>query len=253
MINNERQSDEIEIDLGQIFKIILSKIVPIILTGIICALLALVCSKLLIKPTYQSTTSMYVLNRQSSGATTYSDLQTSTQLTQDYKVLIKSRSVTEKVISDLELDMTSDQLTKCITVDIPDNTRVIDITIASHDQYQAKKIADKVAEVSASSICDIMQVENVNIIEEGNLPEKASSPNLKKNAVIAFLAGFIVACAVVIIRFMLNDTIKTSEDIQKYLGLSTLALIPYTEGQNDHNDDMKSKRKHKKASKRGDK
>ena len=145
MREEQRRSDEVEIDLRQIFSIILSKIVIIVLVGIIFGLAALIGSKLLIKPTYQSTTSLYVLNRQSQGTTTYSDLQSSTQLTQDYVVLVTSRSVTEKVISELKLDLTNEELVKMINVNTPTNTRVLEITVSSHDQNEAKEIADKVA------------------------------------------------------------------------------------------------------------
>ena len=131
MREEQRRSDEVEIDLRQIFSIILSKIVIIVLVGIIFGLAALIGSKLLIKPTYQSTTSLYVLNRQSQGTTTYSDLQSSTQLTQDYVVLVTSRSVTEKVISELKLDLTNEELVKMINVNTPTNTRVLEITVSS--------------------------------------------------------------------------------------------------------------------------
>ena len=114
MRNEQINNEEVEIDLRQIFSVILSKIVVIILVGVIFGLVALIGSKMLIKPTYESTTSLYVLNRQSQGTTTYSDLQSSTQLTQDYIVLVTSRSVTEKVISELKLDMTNEELVKMI-------------------------------------------------------------------------------------------------------------------------------------------
>ena len=125
MRNEQRNNEEVEIDLRQIFSVILSKIVVIILVGVIFGLVALIGSKMLIKPTYESTTSLYVLNRQSQGTTTYSDLQSSTQLTQDYVVLVTSRSVTEKVISELKLDMTNEELVKMINVNTPTNTRVL--------------------------------------------------------------------------------------------------------------------------------
>ena len=125
MRNEQRNNEEVEIDLRQIFSVILSKIVVIILVGVIFGLVALIGSKMLIKPTYESTTSLYVLNRQSQGTTTYSDLQSSTQLTQDYVVLVTSRSVTEKVISELKLDMTNEEIVKMINVNTPTNTRVL--------------------------------------------------------------------------------------------------------------------------------
>ena len=249
MREEQRRSDEVEIDLRQIFSIILSKIVIIVLVGIIFGLAALIGSKLLIKPTYQSTTSLYVLNRQSQGTTTYSDLQSSTQLTQDYVVLVTSRSVTEKVISELKLDLTNEELVKMINVNTPTNTRVLEITVSSHDQNEAKEIADKVAEVSADSIGEIMQTEKVTRIDAAQLPEKPVSPNVIKNGIIAGLLGIIIAMAVVIVKFIMNDRINTSEDIEKYLGISTLALIPVSEELDDSNDVVSSRKKGKKKEK----
>lgn len=249
MRNNQIDNEEIEIDLRQIFSVILSKIVVIILVGVIFGLAALIGSKLLIKPTYESTTSLYVLNRQSQGTTTYSDLQSSTQLTQDYVVLVTSRSVTEKVISELKLNLTNEQLVKMIDVNTPTNTRVLEITVSSHDQKQAKEIADKVAEVSADSIGEIMQTEKVTRIDAAQLPEKPVSPNVMKNGIIAGLLGVIIAMAVVIIRFIMNDRINTSEDVEKYLGISTLALIPMSDELDDSKDSPASRKKGNKGKK----
>lgn len=254
MRNEQINNEEVEIDLRQIFSVILSKIVVIILVGAIFGLVALIGSKMLIKPTYESTTSLYVLNRQSQGTTTYSDLQSSTQLTQDYIVLVTSRSVTEKVISELKLDMTNEELVKMINVNTPTNTRVLEITVSSHDQKQAKEIADKVADVSADSIGQIMQTDKVTRIDAAQLPEKPVSPDVVKNGIIAVLLGIIIATAVVIVRFVMNDRINTSEDIEKYLGISTLALIPLSDELDDSKDTVSAKKKtknNKKTSKKG--
>lgn len=253
MENSVKNNDEIEIDLRQIFVVIVSRIVIIFLVGVIFGLAAFIGSKLLIKPVYQSQTSLYVLNKQSQGTTTLSDLQSSTQLTKDYMILVKSRTVTEKVISDLGLNMTNDQLASKISVTTPSDSRVLEITVSSNDQYEAKRIADKVAEISASSICDIMQIEKVNVFEEANVPQDPSSPNCLKNAIIAFALGMVLAIAVVVIRFIMNDTINTSEDIEKYLGISTLALIPLSEDLDDSTDVSVRKKKKHSSAKKGDK
>ena len=255
MENSVRNNDEIEIDLRQIFAVIMCKIVIIILVGIITGLLAFIGSKLLIKPVYKSQTSLYVLNQQKQGTTTLSDLQSSAKLTEDYMILVKSRTVTEKVISELNLNMTNGGLANSISVSTPSDSRVLEITISSHDPYEAKRIADKVAEISADSICDIMQIEKVNIFEEANVPTAPSSPNCMKNAMLAFVLGFVLAVAVVVIRFVMNDTINTSDDIERYLGISTLALIPLSEGLDDNSDHSSSRRKKRKqnSSKKGDK
>lgn len=242
-------NDEIEIDLRQIFSIIMSKAVIIIMIGVIFGLAALLGSKLLIRPTYESSTSLYVLNKQEgSTTTTYNDLQTSSQLTKDYMVLVTSRTVLEQVISELNLDLSSAALAGMITVTNPTNTRMLNITVANNDQYQAKEIADKVAEVSANSICSIMQIEKVNVVDKANLPTAPSSPNVMKNAVIAGLVGIILAMAVVVVRFLMNDTITTSEDVERYLGMSTLALIPLSDELDDSVEGAKARRKKRKSS-----
>ena len=240
MENSMKNNDEIEIDLRQIFIVIMSKIAIILLVGVIFGLAAFIGSKLLLKPVYQSQTSLYVLNKQSQGTTTLSDLQSSTQLTQDYMIL-----VTEKVISDLGLNTTNEKLAKQISVSTPSDSRVLEITVSNNDQYEAKRIADKVAEISADSICDIMQIEKVNVFEEANIPEKPSSPNCLKNAIIAFVLGMVLAIAIVVIRFVMNDTINTSEDIEKYLGISTLALIPLSEDLDDSAEAAAKRKKRK--------
>lgn len=255
MENTMKNNDEIEINLRQIFVVILNKIVVIGLVGVIFALLAFIGSKLLLKPVYESKTSLYVLNKQNQqGVTTLSDLQSATQLTNDYMILVKSRTVTEKVISDLNLNLKSEQLVKKISVKTPSDSRVLEITVSDHDQYEAKRIADKIAQISADTICDIMQIEKVNVVEEANVAEVPSSPNSTKNAIIAFALGLILAIAVVVVRFVMNDTINTSEDIEKYLGISTLALIPLSEDLDDSVDaasKAKKKGKHKSSAKKG--
>jgi len=240
-----KQNDEIEIDIRQIAAVLLHNIVIIIMAGVIVGLLALLTSKLFLKPVYESSTSLYIINRQSQTSTTLSDIQSSTQLTKDYKILITSRTVTERVISELNLDMTSVQLANSITVNTPTDTRILDITVANHDQYKAKEIADKVAQISSDSICKIMQIEDVNVVDEANFPSSPASPNIKKNTLIGAMIGILLAAAFVIIRFLLNDTIRSSEDIERYLGISTLALIPIEEDLNDSKNLKKKKKKKK--------
>ena len=137
-MNQERtthdiDNDELTIDLGELFGVLWNKIYIIILAGIVLAFVAFACTQLLITPKYTSTTSMYMLVR-SNGETgiTSSDLQTGTQLTQDYMELTKSRTVMEKVIATLNLDMTVGELNDCVTTTNTANTRIM--TIAKSDR-----------------------------------------------------------------------------------------------------------------------
>ncbi len=218
-------NEEIEIDLLDLFYLIRSRLWIIILSAIILASSVGLVSSFLITPLYTSTTKLYILTK-STSITSLADIQMGTQLTQDYMVLIKSRPVVTKVIENLELDMTYEQLVDIISVSNPSNTRILAIQAEYPDAYVAKQIVDEFAAVSVNQIAKIMDTEEPSIVEEGYKSPNPSSPNTVKNAIIGGLLGAILSAGIIIVLHLMNDTIKTSEDIEKYLGISTLGLIP---------------------------
>ena len=240
------QNDEVEIDIGHILSILWEKILVIIATGIIVGLAGFLVSKFLITPKYESETKLYVLNRANDSATTLSDVQLSTQLTKDYQILVTSAPVMNQVIKELGLNMKASELASTISVDTPSDTRVLQITVTSDDPKRAKDIADKVAQVSSKKICDIMKIEQVNVIEEGSLSEEPAVDTVQKWTLIGLALGIVLSCAVIIIRSMLDDTVKTTEDVEKYFDLSTLAVIPISEEMDDGLGKKKKSRKTKK-------
>ena len=244
------QNDEVEIDIGHILSILWEKILVIIATGIIVGLAGFLVSKFLITPKYESETKLYVLNRANDSATTLSDVQLSTQLTKDYQILVTSAPVMNQVIKELGLNMKASELASTISVDTPSDTRVLQITVTSDDPKRAKDIADKVAQVSSKKICDIMKIEQVNVIEEGSMSEEPAVDTVQKWTLIGLALGIVLSCAVIIIRSMLDDTVKTTEDVEKYFDLSTLAVIPISEEMDDGlGKNKKSRKKKKKRSK----
>lgn len=240
------QNDEVEIDIGHILSILWEKILLIIATGIIVGLAGFLVSKFLITPKYESETKLYVLNRANDSATTLSDVQLSTQLTKDYQILVTSAPVMNQVIKELGLNMKASELASTISVDTPSDTRVLQITVTSDDPKRAKDIADKVAQVSSKKICDIMKIEQVNVIEEGSLSEEPAVDTVQKWTLMGLALGIVLSCAVIIIRSMLDDTVKTTEDVEKYFDLSTLAVIPISEEMDDGLGKNKKSRKTKK-------
>ena len=244
------QNDEVEIDIGHILSILWEKILIIIATGLIVGLAGFLISKFLITPKYESETKLYVLNRANDSATTLSDVQLSTQLTKDYQILVTSAPVMNQVIKELKLDMKASELASTISVDTPSDTRVLQITVTSDEPQMAKVIADKVAEVSSEKICDIMKIEQVNVIEEGSISEQPAVDTVQKWTLIGLALGIVLSCAVIIVRSMLDDTVKTTEDVEKYFDLSTLAVIPISEGMDDGvGKNKKAKKAKKKKSK----
>ena len=240
-VNN---NDEVEIDLGEVFHLLLSKLGVIILSGIVFCLVAVMGTMLLITPKYESTTKIVVLSKQDSSTLTNQDIQTSTSLTKDYAELIKSRTVTEGVITQLNLDMTHEELLKKMTVDSATDTRILSISVRDADPYVACEIANAIRDVAANHIKNVMDIDAVNVVETANIPEQKVSPSISKNGVIGGLVGVLIAAAVILISYLSNDTIKTQEDVERYLQLSTLGTIPLLQ------TDKKKKKRAKKHKRR---
>lgn len=221
--------EAVEIDVKELFGVLLHRLWIIVIAGIAVAACVGMVNKYLVTPIYTSITKIYVIHRQDETKTTYSDLQTGAQLTQDYMILVTSRPVMEKVIENLNLNMSPGELAGLIYVVNPEGTRILEISVTHNNPLMAKKIADSVAENSSEQMVNIMEMERVNIVESGNLPEYPSSPQVAKNTIFGGMAGVIAASFIIIIIHMLNDNIRTSDDIEKHLGITTLGIIPLEE------------------------
>ena len=221
-------NDEIEIDLGEVFHLVISKLGVIILSGILLGVLSIIGTMLFITPKYESTTKIMVLNKQDNNTLTSADMQTSTQLTKDYAELIQSRTVLEGVIAQLNLDMTYKEMLNKVSVETSSDSRIVSISVTDEDPYTASEIANAVRDMAAEHIQSVMDIEAVNV-DTANIPNEKASPSLAKNGVIGGLLGVIIAMAAVIIIYLTNDTIKVEEDVERYLGLSVLGSIPFSE------------------------
>lgn len=227
---SQMQNGEMEIDLADVALALIRKIPLMIAVGLCTAILAFLYSKFVVTPTYQSTTKIYVLNKQDNVNLTSSDLQMGLQLTKDYPELIKSRFVLEAVINELNLPFTYESLNEMISVSSPADTRVIAITVTDSDPVRAMDIANEIREAASVHIRNVMEIEAVNVVETANLPTHQASPSVGKNTVMGGMAGALIVAAVTVILYLTNDTVKTAEDVERYLGLSTLAVIPMNEG-----------------------
>ncbi len=226
----QQRDEEMEIDLWEICLLLLHNLPLVLSAGVFTALCLFLGTKLLVAPTYESTTKIYILSRQESSSVTYSDLQLGTQLTADYAELIQSRFVLEEVAQVLGLDTTYEKLSERISVTTPDDTRILAITVTDPDPVRAMETANAIREVASVHITNVMDIEAVNVVETANMPTSQAGPSALKNTMIGGMAGVFLVAAILVIRFLMDDTIKTSEDVEKYLQLSVLAVIPLNEG-----------------------
>lgn len=225
--------DEITIDLAELFGVLWHWIWLILLVALLLGGAAYAFSKFVIPEEFQSTTKIYVLDKESGsgGQSTYTDLQVGSQLTKDYAELITSRTVIEKVMTDNHLESVYDykKFLKKVEVNTPTDTRIVSITVTDTNPALAQALADDIRVEASDLIIDTMQINAVNTYEAANLPTEKSAPICIKWTLMGALLGALLIGGIVTLQYILDDTIKTSEDIEQYLGLSTLALIPLDE------------------------
>ena len=133
----------------------------------------------------------------------------------------------------MKLDMTYRELEKKLTIDNPNNTRILTLTIKDPNPYLAKSIVDEVANTASDYIGEIMEMVPPKLIEDGEVASEKASPDVLKNTIIGGILGLLLVCGIIVVRVILNDTVKSEEDVSKYLDLPVLAVIPKKDGNED--------------------
>ena len=221
-----KDESEIEIDLLDLLAYYQTKLVLIISAFIIGALVAGLVTHFLITPKYTATSTMYMVSSTSDSVVDLSDLNIGTTLSEDYVELIKTRPIVEGVADELKLDYTYDEMMSMLNLSVVTNTRIIKISVTSPDREEAKAIANALAVKAENELPKLMDAPKPNIAEKAITPEKKSSPSLTKNTLIGALLAMLAVLAVLTVLYLLDDTIKTADDVEKNFGIMPLTTIP---------------------------
>lgn len=218
--------EEVEIDLLDLLYYLRKKVWIIFAAFVVAAGIGAVVTSLFMEDEYTATTRMYVLNRSSETTVSSSDYSVSNYMVNDYTILITGENVAEAVIDELNLDMSASELAGKISVEAIDSSRVMQISVVDNDAKRAANIANCVREVATEQLKAIMDVEAVNLVYEADVPEGKSGPSLVKNTALAALLGLVLVIGIFVVIYLMDDTIRTEEDVERWLGLSVLGAIP---------------------------
>lgn len=186
---------------------------------------SLVYSYLIVTPLYDSTGKIYIMRKDSETVST-GDLSVSSYLTSDYENLIADRAVLDEVSQLLDNEYTFSQLKRVLTIENPEDTRFIEITARTDSAEDSKKIVDAVCKVSQEKIIDLLGIDRVTIVRNGNIPKTAAVPNVTRNLLSSFVLGILLFIAVILMIYFFNDKITNPTDVKKYLEISVLGDIP---------------------------
>lgn len=245
-MNTEKIEADSEIDLLDLGRALLDKLPYIVLCFLLGAVIFNAYAYLMVKPTYQSTSKLYVVSASEDSIVNLQDLNIGSSLTADYEELIMSYPVLDQVINKLGLNMDSATLAKMINLENPSNTRVLKITVTSTDKQQACDIANTVAEVSVEYLPDTMSTNAPNVAQVARVADHKVGPSYLKYTAIGAMLGALIYCIFIIAGYLMDDTIHTAEDMEKYFGLVPLTVIPESSGvsgEEEYTDKKKKGRK----------
>ena len=218
-----------EIDLKQLFELFWEKKGIIIAIVLLCAIIGGVYTMFFVTPKYQSSTTLVLVsgNSSTSNSITASDVTLNSNLVSTYGAIITSDSVLSRVISNLNLrDIDVEKLKKNIEVSEVQNAEVLKISVMNEDSDYAYRIANEIAVVFIERAEELYNINNVRVLDEAKLSETPANVNHVKDIIIFTFIGIVIAVAYVIIANMLDNSVKSSEAIEKNMKLPVLATIP---------------------------
>lgn len=225
---NNQENQAVEIDVFAMLKTLWKRKFSIVLVALVFAIAAFGYSAFLAKKEYQSTSRIYVVSRQNqdNNALTNSDLQAGSYLVKDYREIILSQNVLTQAIEELKLDLTPAELSKKISVSVPTDTRILSITAKDGDPKEAARIANGLRNVAAEKIISVTKVSDVTTLDEAEVPQSPSSPNIRRNVLLGFIAGAGLMVVLLVVVEVLDDRVKRPEDIEELMGLALLGVVP---------------------------
>lgn len=230
-----KESHEIEIDLVQLVRVLWGKAKYIILVTVIFGVLGMVGSATFITPIYEASGKMIVNTRENSNANVSNDqLNSAKSLVDTYAIVIRSRDVVNKVISDLDVDITYEQLAGCISVKAVNNTQIMRIVVQHPNRELAIAVAEKLLDIVPDVIVEVVAAGSVKPVEQVYSSPNPVLPNNSKNALLMAIVGFVLSCGVVVIWYLADNTYKSDLEIQNDLDLPVLGVIPKMESCRRH-------------------
>ena len=225
-INHSYDDQEAEIDLIELASVLWKKIILIGIGFTIGAVIAFCFTKFMITPTYKAQSTIYVFTK-STSITSLADINLGSALAVDFKYIGTTRDVIESVIKELDLETTYESLSKAITISNPSNSHLLEITVIDEDPVSAANISNTLADKLRERIADVMETDKPSVVQRAVVPDRKYAPSTARNTIIGALIGTLLVAGVIIVRYLMDDTIKTEEDVEKYLRLNTLASFPF--------------------------
>ena len=228
-MNVNEKEDSLEIDLGKLFGYFWSNWVKIAVVSLLTALIAFLATHFLMTPLYRASITVYVNNNRSNQSVesiTGGNLSAAQQLVSTYTNIIKSNTVLKDVIEAGDLQYGPGQLRGMMTAQQMGKTEMFQVSISHPNPEMAAYIANTVADVAPAAISSVVEGSSAKIIDYASVPAAPYTPNNMKNILVGGVTGFVLCCAVLLLRYLFDMRLKNEEDLASYFSAPVLGVIP---------------------------
>ncbi len=226
MENNETQNS---LSLSDLWNIFTSHYIIIIVAAVLVFAVVTSYSVITYQPEYTSSATIYILRQDNEGggsSVSSADFSLALSTVNDCTVLLTSHIVLDRVIEKLGMTIEYEDLKKMISIRNPPSTRILEVSVRAPSPSDAKIIADELCRIGAQLIIDTLGINQVNLIDEGTYSEIPSNSMITPYSYVAALLAAVVTFGIYVLIYILDDKIKSADDVEKFLGLTVLGLIP---------------------------
>ncbi|MCQ2516235.1 MAG: Wzz/FepE/Etk N-terminal domain-containing protein [Saccharofermentans sp.] len=241
MQNDNFNREEDTIDLLDLLKYLWNKVALLIVAAMLGLTIAVIYTIFFVTPQYRASSMIYVFSKTTS-VTSVADLQIGSQLTIDFQIIATTRDVIEAAAQDIGLNASYENIVRKVTIENPGNSRIIKIVVTDANPQLACNLSNAIANQLRMRIATVMNTEEPSLVEAAIVPIHPVSPSIPKNAVIGGAGAFAIVAAVLVVIYLLDDSIKSEEDIEKYLKQNVLAVVPVVSSMSESKKGKKSKK-----------
>ncbi len=223
--NGVQNTEEDTIDILDLVKYLWSKALILFLALVVGAVSVGAYTKLLMTPQYQASSMVYIFNKTANIAS-LADLQIGSQLTVDFQIIATTREVIEASSYAIGLNAPYEAVVGKVSISNPGDSRILKITVTDSDPKLAADLSNSIAHQLSLRVADVMSTQAPSVVEAAVVPNYPVGPNTTKNALIGGVGFFAFAAAIFVVMYLLDDTIKNEDDIEKYLKQNVIAVVP---------------------------
>lgn len=224
--NREMNNDELEIDFGELFKVLKKNILLVLVISVLCALIGFVSSMFLINKKYSSEATIYITPKVTEqGTIDYNSIQTNSRMVNNYMEILKGETILAKVANQVGME-SYEEVLDTLTISNPENTELISVSSETTDPELSQQIVSLVISTFTEDMMDILNLNNVTIINDAKVNENPVSPSVPRYTILGLAVGLVVSCGYVFITFLFDKRLRTREEAENFLGVPVLATVP---------------------------